>query len=192
MVPVFTATLTTVAAFAPVLWMPGIMGDFLKYLPITVGITLSGSLFVAFVFNPVFASLTMTDKDAHAIEGGSKGRFERFKDLYRKTLRAVLHHPWMLARACALFVISGIIAYGKFGPGVVFFPISEPDVASVQIEGPLSQDIAITDATLQVPERIAMAMPRTIASVQSISAIVGSGKSSRMSSSQAESNKGVP
>jgi multidrug efflux pump subunit AcrB len=189
MVPVFTATLTTVAAFAPVLWMPGIMGDFMKYLPITVGITLSGSLFVAFIFNPVFASLTMTVKDARNAEGGSKQGFERFKDLYRKTLRMVLHHPWILAGACALFVISGIMAYGKFGPGVVFFPISEPDVASVQIEGPLSQDLGITDATLQVPERIAMAMPPTIASVQSIVAIVGSGKSSRMSSSEAESNK---
>ncbi|MDD5673884.1 MAG: efflux RND transporter permease subunit, partial [Chitinivibrionales bacterium] len=58
MVPVFTATLTTISAFAPILWMPGIMGGFLKYLPMTVCITLSGSLFVAFIFNPVFASLT--------------------------------------------------------------------------------------------------------------------------------------
>jgi len=190
MVPVLTATLTTVAAFAPVLWMPGIMGDFMRYLPITVGITLSGSLFVAFIFNPVFASLTMTVKDAHVTGGASKGRFEQFKDFYRSTLRTVLHHPLILASACALFVIAGIIAYGKFGPGVVFFPISEPDVVSVQIEGPLSQDIAITDATLQVPERVALAMPDRIASVQSVAAIVGSGKSSRISSSEAESNKG--
>jgi len=190
MVPVLTATLTTVAAFAPVLWMPGIMGDFMRYLPITVGITLSGSLFVAFIFNPVFASLTMTVKDAPATGGASKGRFEQFKDFYRSTLRTVLHHPLILASACALFVIAGIIAYGKFGPGVVFFPISEPDVVSVQIEGPLSQDIAITDATLQVPERVALAMPDRIASVQSVAAIVGSGKSSRISSSEAESNKG--
>ena len=89
MVPVFTATLTTVAAFAPVLFMPGIMGEFLKYLPLTVGITLSGSLFVAFVFNPVFASLTMTNKEAHRLEGGEKGPGSNdFKDLYRKTSAA--------------------------------------------------------------------------------------------------------
>ncbi|MGA2507108.1 MAG: efflux RND transporter permease subunit [Chitinispirillaceae bacterium] len=191
MVPVLTATITTVAAFAPVLWMPGIMGDFLKYLPITVGITLSGSLFVAFIFNPVFASLTMTTKEVHKLEGeGTKGWFERFKDFYRRVLRTVLHRPWMLALLCALFVISGIIAYNIFGPGVVFFPIIEPDVASVQIEGPLSQDIAITDAMLRVPERICLSMPQNISSVKTISAIVGSGKSSRMTSSQAESNKG--
>ena len=191
MVPVFTATLTTVAAFAPVLWMPGIMGEFMKYLPITVGITLSGSLFVAFIFNPVFASLTMTDRDAKKIDGEkSQGWFERFKELYRRTLRSVLDHPWVLAFFCVLFVISGIIAYGKFGPGVVFFPIIEPDVASVQVEGPLSQGIDITDATLKIPEQVALAMPEKIASIKTIGAIVGAGKSSRMSSSEAESNKG--
>jgi multidrug efflux pump subunit AcrB len=188
MVPVFTATLTTVGAFAPVLWMPGIMGSFLKYLPITVCITLSGSLFVAFIFNPVFASLTMTTKDSHSMEG-NKGAFERFKEMYRKILRTVLHHPWILALFCFLFVITGIAAYGKFGPGIVFFPITEPDVASIQIEGPLSQDISITDSAIRLPERVAMSMPKDVASVQTISTIVGSGKSSRISSSSAESNK---
>jgi multidrug efflux pump len=192
MVPVFTATLTTIAAFAPVLWMPGIMGEFLRYLPLTVCITLSGSLFVAFIFNPVFASLTMTKKEAIELEGGaSKGKFERFKDFYRGILRMVLHRPWVLSLFCILFVISGIIAYGKFGPGVVFFPIIEPDVVSVQVEGPLSQDISITDATLRVPERVCLSMPEKIASVKTVGAIVGSGKSDRhFGGGQSESNKG--
>jgi multidrug efflux pump subunit AcrB len=190
MVPVFTATLTTVGAFAPVLFMPGIMGEFLRYLPLTVAITLFGSLFVAFVFNPVFASLTMNNKEAHRLEGGEKSGFERFKDMYRKTLQRSLNHPALLALFCIVFVGLGIFMYGKFGPGVVFFPVIEPDVASVQIEGPLSQDIAITDATIRTPERIAMAMPDKISSVKTVSTIVGSGKSSRISSSQAESNKG--
>ncbi len=190
MVPVFTATLTTVAAFAPVLWMPGIMGEFMKYLPITVGITLSGSLFVAFVFNPVFASLTMTAKDVSKMDGESKGWFENFKDLYRKSLQRALNHPILLALLCIAFVISGIMAYGKFGPGVVFFPISEPDVASVQIEGPLSQDISITDATLSIPEKISLAMSKDIASVKTVNTIVGSGKGNRFGGGQSESNKG--
>jgi multidrug efflux pump len=190
MVPVFTATLTTVAAFSPVFWMPGVMGEFMKYLPITVSITLSGSLFVAFIFNPVFASLTMRNRDAHKLAGEGKTGFERFKDLYRKILQRSLNHPVLLALFCLAFVISGIFMYGKFGPGVVFFPVIEPDVASVQIEGPLSQDIAITDAAISIPERIAISMPKHVASVKTISTIVGSGKSSRMSSSQAESNKG--
>lgn len=190
-VPVFTATLTTVAAFAPVLWMPGIMGDFMKYLPITVGITLSGSLFVAFVFNPVFASLTMNNHDAHTMEGkGKKGRFERFKDLYRSVLHRVLDHTWLLAAFCIVFVVAGILAYGKFGPGIVFFPNSEPELTSVEIEGPLSQDIAITDSALRRIERVALNMPERIASVKNINTIVGFGKSEGFSGGQAESHKG--
>jgi multidrug efflux pump subunit AcrB len=183
MVPVFTATLTTVAAFAPVLWMPGIMGSFMKYLPITVSITLGGSLFVAFIFNPVFASLTMKQHDARTREGTeTKGGFERFKDWYRGLLRSVLHHPWILAGMCAAFVISGMAAYAKFGPGFVFFPITEPDVASVLVEGPLAQNISITDAAIQMPEGVA--------SVKTINTIVGSGKSDRMVSLVSESHKG--
>jgi multidrug efflux pump len=191
MVPVLTATITTVAAFSPVLWMPGVMGEFLKYLPLTVGITLSGSLFVAFVFNPVFASLTMTNKEAHKMEAGEKGWFERFKDIYRKVLHRSLNHPVILAVFCVVFVGLGIFMYMTFGPGVVFFPVIEPDVASVQIEGPLSQDISITDRSIRIPEGVAMTMPAKVASVKTISTIVGSGKSSRMvSSGNAESNKG--
>jgi len=174
-----------------VFWMPGVMGDFMKYLPMTVAITLSSSLFVAFIFNPVFASLSMTSKEIHHADAAvGKGWFERFKDFYRAVLRRALRHPWLLAVFCFLFVISGIIAYGKFGPGVVFFPVIEPDVASVQIEGPLSQDIDITDQALRIPENVVLSMPARIASVSSVNSIVGSGKTSRISGGQAESNKG--
>ena len=57
--PVSTSTLTTVVAFLPMAFWPGIVGDFMKYLPITVIVTLSSSLFVALVINPVFASKFM-------------------------------------------------------------------------------------------------------------------------------------
>jgi multidrug efflux pump len=188
MIPVFTATLTTVSAFFPVIFMPGVMGQFMKYIPITVGITLTGSLFVAFVFNPVFASLTMNVKDSHK-EGSGGGKFEKLKNIYRRILRKTMNHPGLIAVACILFVITGMIAYGKFGPGVVFFPNTEPDVAAVQIEGPLSQDISITDATLRIPEQVVLNMPDSIASIKTVNSIVGMAKSSTMISNQAESNK---
>ena len=61
------------------------MGNFMKYLPITVSVTLAGSLFVAFIFNPVFASLFMhNNPDHHDEEGG--GLFMRFKAFYGRTL----------------------------------------------------------------------------------------------------------
>ncbi len=53
--PVITSTLTTLAAFSPLIFWEGIMGEFMKYLPITLIVALSASLFVALVINPVLA-----------------------------------------------------------------------------------------------------------------------------------------
>ncbi|WKZ68314.1 MAG: efflux RND transporter permease subunit [Melioribacteraceae bacterium] len=57
--PITTSTLTTVLAFLPMTFWPGVVGDFMFYLPITVIITLTSSLFVALIINPVFASKFM-------------------------------------------------------------------------------------------------------------------------------------
>ncbi len=54
--PVIASTLTTVAAFGPLLFWPGIVGEFMKYLPTTLIVTLSSSLFVALVIVPVLCS----------------------------------------------------------------------------------------------------------------------------------------
>ena len=190
-VPVLTATITTVAAFAPVFFMPGIMGEFMKYLPLTVGITLLGSLFVAFVFNPVFASLTMNTRDIHKMEGGKQDWFEHFKELYRKLLRKTLNHPWILSVLCLGFVVSGIIAYSALGPGIVFFPNTEPEVISAEIEGPLGLDIARTDSTIGIPEKLMLQLPDSLASIRIINTIVGAGKSgNNFSGGNTETHKG--
>jgi multidrug efflux pump len=57
--PIIAATATTVAAFAPLLFWPGIVGDFMKYLPITLIVTLSSSLFVALVIVPTLCAMFM-------------------------------------------------------------------------------------------------------------------------------------
>jgi len=62
-IPVITSTLTTLAAFVPMLFWEGIMGEFMKFLPITLIIVLSSSLFVALVVNPVMISMWMKVQD---------------------------------------------------------------------------------------------------------------------------------
>ncbi len=61
--PVLAGTLTTLAPFFPLLFWPGIIGKFMKNLPITLIITLGASLFVAFIINPVFAASFMSKDD---------------------------------------------------------------------------------------------------------------------------------
>lgn len=57
--PIIASTLTTLAAFVPLAFWPGLMGSFMGYLPKTLIIVLSSSLFVALVINPVLTSVFM-------------------------------------------------------------------------------------------------------------------------------------
>ena len=61
--PIIASTATTLAAFLPLAFWPGIMGEFMKYLPITLIIVLGSSLFVALVVNPVLTSVYMKVKE---------------------------------------------------------------------------------------------------------------------------------
>ncbi|WP_299826361.1 efflux RND transporter permease subunit [uncultured Pontibacter sp.] len=70
--PVLAGTLTTIAPFFPLLFWPGIVGEFMFYLPITLIITLMASLLVAFVINPVFAASFMKKEQATSKRGTGK------------------------------------------------------------------------------------------------------------------------
>lgn len=62
-IPILVSTLTTVAAFVPLGLWPGLMGQFMKYFPITLSIVLGSSLFVAYFFNSMLVSKMMTVVD---------------------------------------------------------------------------------------------------------------------------------
>ncbi len=62
--PVVAATATTLAAFTPLLFWPGIAGQFMQYLPLTLIVTLSSSLFVALVIVPTLCSLFLDPANA--------------------------------------------------------------------------------------------------------------------------------
>ncbi|HRF79162.1 MAG TPA: efflux RND transporter permease subunit, partial [Flavobacteriales bacterium] len=63
--PIIAATTATVMVFVPLLFWPGMMGEFMKYLPITFMIALASSLFVALVVNPALASKFMKVEETH-------------------------------------------------------------------------------------------------------------------------------
>lgn len=64
-IPVLAGTLTTLAPFIPLLFWPGVVGKFMRNLPLTLITTLGASLFVAFVMNPVFAVTFMKREEGH-------------------------------------------------------------------------------------------------------------------------------
>jgi multidrug efflux pump len=74
MMPVITSTITTCCAFAPLLFWPGIVGEFMKYLPVTLIIGLSASLVVALVFNPTLCAYFMAPPAKPAEARSAPGR----------------------------------------------------------------------------------------------------------------------
>jgi len=72
--PILSGTLTTLAPFFPLAFWPGIVGQFMHYLPVTLIITLFASLFVAYVFNPVFAVSFMKHEYDKELQEGSGWR----------------------------------------------------------------------------------------------------------------------
>lgn len=72
--PVLSGTLTTLAPFFPLLFWPGIIGEFMYFLPVTLIVTLSASLIVAYIINPVFAVDFMKP---HHDDDGQRPTFNR-------------------------------------------------------------------------------------------------------------------
>lgn len=88
-IPVLSGTLTTIAPFFPLLFWTGIVGEFMKFMPLTLIITLGASLFVAYVMNPVFAVSFM-------------GRHEDEKDAHDTSFKAIRNPLIILAVAAGL------------------------------------------------------------------------------------------
>ncbi len=168
--PIIASTATTIAVFAPLLVWPGIMGDFMKYLPITVIIVLASSLFVALVINPVIASNFLKPKEhkMFADSGEAKGVL---LSRYQHVLNWSLRHPFvvlLLVTGC-LFGCMGLFA--KFGNGVEFFPVTTPERAQVTISAPQGTVLGTTDEMMKKVEKITMSKDN----VKDVIANVGTG-----------------
>ncbi|KNG95361.1 efflux RND transporter permease subunit [Pseudaestuariivita atlantica] len=92
--PIVSSTATTLCAFLPMLFWPGVPGEFMGMLPVTLIFVLSASLIVALIYLPVM--------------GGVSGRFSRALDGASDFVKRVL--PWWAARA-ALVVVAIVITY---------------------------------------------------------------------------------
>jgi len=155
--PVITSTLTTLGAFFPMLFWPGIMGEFMGFLPETLIMALSASLFVALVINPVLSARYQTAKAARLTRnpgGESTGRLPLIKRLYLRLLGWSLNHrPIVLLSAFAM-LFTVITAFALFGKGTEFFPDTEPRRAYVHIKAPEGTNLDASDQLVAQVEKI--------------------------------------
>jgi CzcA family heavy metal efflux pump len=149
--PVITSTLTTLGAFFPMLFWPGIMGEFMKYLPLTLIMALSASLFVALVINPVLSARYQSIKSTKV----DNNRKPLVKRIYLSTLSWSLRHRILVVSSGLLLLVCSIAAYGLFGKGVEFFPETEPKRAYVNIKAAEGTNLDASDALVAKVEEAA-------------------------------------
>ena len=140
-IPVLASTSTTLAAFFPLIFWPGIAGEFMFFLPVTLLAILSSSLVMALFFIPVIGKIFGTDKNfdkdqqnnLKLLETGNLNDIKGIQGKYIEVLRFCLDNPKKLIALTIVSLISIQIFYGKFGKGFEFFPPIEPDYAEVVI-----------------------------------------------------------
>lgn len=149
--PVIAATATRVAAFSPLLFWPGIVGEFMKYMPITLIATLSASLAVALFFTPTLGALLGRAAPVPHDERASDRGF------YMRTVRFALHRPALILSLAVGLLIAVIFTYGKFGNGVEFFPSVEPDYGQVIVHARGNVSLEEKDKVIRQVEKVVLA-----------------------------------
>ncbi|WP_305908515.1 efflux RND transporter permease subunit [Methylomarinum sp. Ch1-1] len=154
--PVIASTLTTLAVFLPLLGWPGMVGEFMKYLPITVIIAMTASLAMALLFIPVLGSVLAKKRPGDPGVNQAEGRFTAW---YAHFLRRILIHPGRVLLLALAAIALSYLAYFQFNKGVEFFPDVEPEFALIHIHVRGDLSIEEKDAVVRQVESRIMAMP---------------------------------
>lgn len=148
--PVVAATMTRVAAFSPLLFWPGIVGEFMKYLPITLIVTLSASLIYALIFVPTLGAL---------IAKPFKHPPEHKDGAYMWVVGKAVRHPVIMLFVAISLLVSVPFAYATYGKGVIFFPDVEPEFGLLYVKARGNLSIAEKDALVAQAEARILGWP---------------------------------
>ena len=158
--PIMASTATTLAAFLPIMFWPGVSGQFMSYLPITVFAVLIGSLFYALLFAPTIGAL-IGQGSAAAQTFAQKGRDDGrviatgVTRLYEKSLLIAVRKPITVFLLSIATLITIVLSYGQFGKGVEFFTNVEPSETQIQVFARGNYSPAeLRDVMLSVQDRI--------------------------------------
>jgi len=151
--PVITSTLTTLGAFSPMMFWPGIMGEFMGYLPLTLIMALSASLFVALIINPVLSARYQKVPPVNQ-KNNPHPREPVVKRVYLALLRWCLRRRWVVVLFSFVMLVAALVAFSIFGKGVEFFPETEPKRAYVNIKAPEGTNLDASDKLVAQAEKI--------------------------------------
>ena len=148
--PVAASIATTLAAFLPLMFWPGVPGKFMRYLPVTVFTVLTGSLLYALIFGPVLGSLfgkagsrdEASMNTLKQLEEGDPRTLKSITGVYARLLALATRYAIVTMMVTVTILISAFWAYGQYGGGMIFFSDAEPKFANVSVRarGNLSVD----------------------------------------------------
>ncbi|MCP4547344.1 MAG: efflux RND transporter permease subunit [bacterium] len=174
--PIIASTMTTLCVFGPLVFWPGIMGEFMKYLPVTVMITLVSSLVVAMIFNPVLCSNFMKVPDTKKMKRRlGNTLLQKGLNIYEPILRWSLRHRLLTMGGMFLLLFVMIALFGRFNAGVELFPDVEPTYAYVNVNGPSGMRIEMTDSYAETIEREVAQLPELKSYVADVGRPTGGG-----------------
>ena len=139
--PIIASTATTLSVFFPLLFWSGMVGEFMKFLPITVILTLFASLFMALIFIPVVGGLigkrqpqsAPAKAKLYAAEVGDPRDIKGISGAYVRVLEWAILRPGTTVLLAVAVLLGAFGAYGQLGKGVTFFPSVEPEFMQVQV-----------------------------------------------------------
>jgi multidrug efflux pump subunit AcrB len=155
--PVLASVFTTIAAFLPLMLLPGIIGRFMKIVPIVVSLALLASLFECFFIIPSHLAEWSGEKPKRQQRG--ERFFESVKRIYRKLLEKVLRRRKLVALLMPLAIIAAIGLVPLLG--VEMYRDEEIPQFFVRVKLPQGASLDETDKVIQRIENAAMSLPKT-------------------------------
>lgn len=149
--PVIAATMTRIAAFSPLLFWPGIIGDFMKYLPITLIVTLAASMAYALIFAPAIGAI-FAKPPAHHEEDHRDG-------VYMAVVKKAVHYPITAVMLTLALLAGSLYSYVNYGNGVEFFPSVEPDYGLLYVHARGNLSLAEMDFSTREAENRILGWP---------------------------------
>ncbi len=160
--PVIASTLTRIAAFSPLLFWPGIVGEFMKYMPITLFATLSASMVYALIFVPTLGAIIAKPfKQPPLHKDGA----------YMWLVGRAIRHPVIVLFLAIGTLVAVPYTYSQVGKGVEFFPNVEPDYGLLHVKARGNLSITEKDYLVRQAEDRILGWP----SLTNIYTRVGSG-----------------
>lgn len=154
LMPVVASTLTTIAAFIPLLLVPGTIGNFISIIPICVSFALLASLLEALIVLPSHMAEFVKPTPLNNPKKNHENHwFRRVAEVYTRLLRRILRWRYVFITAVVCFSVL-VMLFAKYRIPFTLFSAFESDQFFINIEAPITYKLEDTSKIAHSVEKI--------------------------------------